>query len=51
MALTCTPPSAVPTLSWSLSNAAAMVMPCSAKIGEDAIAAPSLPAPTSAMLC
>ena len=26
-------------------------MPCSAKIGEDAIAAPSRPAPTSAMLC
>ena len=40
-----------PTLSGSLSKTAAMLIPCSAKIGELAIACPSRPAPTSAMLC
>ena len=33
------------------SNTAAMLMPCSAKIGELVIAWPRRPAPTSAMLC
>ena len=40
-----------PIFSGSLSNTAAMLMPCSAKIGELAIAWPSRPAPMSAMLC
>ena len=34
-----------------MSNTAAIVIPCSMKIGEPAIAWPSRPAPTSAMLC
>jgi hypothetical protein len=38
-------------LSGSVSKTAAMLIPCSPKIGELAIAWPSLPAPTSAMLC
>ena len=40
-----------PTFSGSVSKTAAMLIPCSAKIGELAIAWPSRPAPTSAMLC
>ena len=40
-----------PTFSGSLSKTAAMLIPCSAKIGELAIAWPSRPAPISAMLC
>src|SRR5688572_8843873 len=44
-------PTRWPILSGSLSSTAATVMPCSAKIGELAIALPSRPAPTSAMLC
>ena len=46
-----TPPTTRPTFAGSLSKTAAMLIPCSAKIGELAIAAPSRPAPTSAMLC
>ena len=44
-------PTVRPTLAVSLSNTAAMFIPCSAKIGELAIASPRRPAPTSAMLC
>ena len=40
-----------PTFSGSLSKTAAMLIPCSAKIGDEAIASPSRPAPTRAMLC
>ncbi len=51
MSPTVSEPIASPTLSGSLSKTAAMWIPCSAKIGELAIAWPSRPAPTSAMLC
>ena len=44
-------PIACPTFSESLSKTAATWIPCSAKIGELAIACPRCPAPTSAMLC
>jgi hypothetical protein len=40
-----------PIISVLESNTAAMLMPCSAKIAELAIACPRRPAPTSAMLC
>ena len=45
------PSTCPPTLSGSTSKTAAMLMPCSPKIGELAIAWPRRPAPTSAMLC
>ena len=44
-------PSGVPIFAWSVSKTAAIVIPCSAKIGELAIAWPRRPAPTRAMLC
>ena len=49
--LTVTLPMLRPTFSGSVSKTAAMLMPCSAKIGELAIAWPRRPAPTRAMLC
>src|SRR5207248_1204024 len=39
-------PIAPPTFSRSLSKTAAMLIPCSAKIGDEAIASPNRPAPT-----
>src|SRR5579862_7410551 len=48
---TVTWPIGCPTFAGSVSTTAAMLIPCSAKIDDDAIAWPSRPAPTSATLC
>jgi hypothetical protein len=48
---TVVPPTSEPIMVGLESKTAAMLMPCSAKIGELAIAWPSRPAPISAMLC
>ena len=40
-------PTVRPTFSGSVSKTAAMLIPCSAKIGDETIASPSRPAPTS----